>query len=265
MTALLLDLDGVIYNGNVPIQGASETMAWFRKEKIPHLFVSNTTSRSRTVLVEKLSKMEIPLDESQILTPLVVAAKWLRENTAGSIALFAPEAAYSEFDGLDMLPDDAEKGASAVVVGDLGEEWDFNTLNRAFRLLMSEPRPHLLALGMTRYWKAPDGLRLDTAPFIAALETASEAKAIIFGKPSPVFFQTALDRLGERASDTLMIGDDIRSDIHGAQQFGISGILVRTGKFNKDDLDHDIEPAFLMDSIADLPCWWRKNGVGNGL
>ena len=88
-------------------------------------------------------------------------------------------------------------------------------------------------------------LLLLTAPFIAALEIASGTKAIIFGKPSSAFFQTALDLLEQNAIDTLMIGDDIRSDIRGAQQLGIKGVLVHTGKFSTGDLNHDIKPAFL--------------------
>jgi ribonucleotide monophosphatase NagD (HAD superfamily) len=65
----------------------------------------------------------------------------------------------------------------------LGEGWDFATLNRAFRLLMAEPHPRLIALGMTRYWRAADGLRLDTAPFVVALQHATGIAPVVLGKP----------------------------------------------------------------------------------
>lgn len=67
---------------------------------------------------------------------------------------------------------------------DLGEGWDYPTLNHPFRLLMSHLQPRLIGLGMTRYWKAPDGLRVDVAPFVAALEHAAGVQPVVPGKPS---------------------------------------------------------------------------------
>ena len=76
MTALLFDMDGVIYNSETLIQGAPETLAWVRERRIPHMFVTNTTSRGRGVLVEKLAKFGIPATENDILTPCVAARSW---------------------------------------------------------------------------------------------------------------------------------------------------------------------------------------------
>jgi HAD superfamily hydrolase (TIGR01458 family) len=128
---------------------------------------------------------------------------------------------------------------------------------------MAEPRPHLIALGMTRYWRAPDGLRLDTAPFVAALRHATGIEPVVLGKPAGPFFATALARIGVRAQETLMVGDDIRGDVGGARACGIRGVLVRTGKFRESDLRGDIEPDGVLDSIAGLPEWWREK-AGNG-
>ena len=75
---------------------------------------------------------------------------------------------------MHLLNEQAERGAAAVVLGDLGEDWTFATLNRAFRLLITEPKPALVALGMTRYWQTPGGLQLDVAPFVVALEHAAD-------------------------------------------------------------------------------------------
>jgi len=166
------------------------------------------------------------------------------------------EATREEFQGVEQLPQDADSGAGAVVVGDLGEQWDFPTLNRAFRLLMAEPRPRLIALGMTRYWKVAGGLQLDAGPFVAALQYASGAEPLVLGKPAPEFFHTALQRLQSRAEDSLMIGDDIRGDIDGAQRAGLKAMLVRTGKFRPEDLQGAIRPDAVAASIADLPGWW---------
>jgi HAD superfamily hydrolase (TIGR01458 family) len=122
---------------------------------------------------------------------------------------------------------------------------------------MREPKPQLIALGMTRYWRAADGLRLDVAPFIKALEHAADCEARVLGKPSPDFFAIALGMIGCAAIDTLMIGDDLVGDVLGAQEAGMQGILTRTGKFRPQDLEVGIMPDAMLDSIAELPALWR--------
>jgi phospholysine phosphohistidine inorganic pyrophosphate phosphatase len=254
--AILFDMDGVLYNSEEPIPGAAETLARLRQRQIPYLFVTNTTSRGRDALTEKLARFGIPASSSEIMTPCEAAADWLRSRSDGTVALFLSPAARTAFDGLERLPDDAESGARYVVIGDLGSAWDFRTLNRAFRLLHANPEATLLALGMTRYWKAPDGISMDVAPFVAALENASRRKALIFGKPAPAFFHAAAERLGVPSGEILMVGDDIESDIAGAQAAGMQAALVRTGKFRTLDLEGSVKPDAVLDSVAELLDLW---------
>jgi HAD superfamily hydrolase (TIGR01458 family) len=203
--------------------------------------------------------MGLAISESQILTPPVIARRWLSENVEGPVALFvAPETA-AEFAGTKLVEPGTYEPVGAVVIGDYGDRWDFAELNRAFRLLMTEPQPALVALGMTRYWNAPDGLRLDTAPFVVALRHATGVEPVILGKPAARFFEAALSQLGTAADEAFMIGDDIRTDIDAAQSLGIRGILVTTGKFRAQDLDLQIGPHATLDSVAALPEWWRAN------
>jgi HAD superfamily hydrolase (TIGR01458 family) len=254
--AVLFDLDGVIYNGEQAIAKAAEAVAWVREQNIPHLFVTNTTSRPRRALVEKLARFGVTASEAQIFNPLVAAARWLRSQPEGRVALFVPEQARAEFEGLPQVPEHAEQGAAYVVIGDLGEAWNFRTLNRAFRLLHHNPNATLVALGMTRYWKAPEGISLDVAPFVVALEHATGRKAVVLGKPAAPFFLGAVDQLGLAAENVLMIGDDIRADVGGAQAAGLKGALVKTGKFRPTDLEGEIRPDVVFESVADLPQWW---------
>src|SRR5215475_4180782 len=98
-------MDGVLYNSSTLILGAVATIVWVRAQGIPHLFVTNTTSRARAQLVEKLAAFGIEAEVSQILTPAVAAADWLRSNSATGVALFVREKARVEFAGLPLLPD----------------------------------------------------------------------------------------------------------------------------------------------------------------
>ena len=258
MRAILFDMDGVLYNSEEPIPGAVETLAWLRERQVPHLFVTNTTSRGRDALTDKLARFGIPPSPEEIMSPCEAAADWLRSQEGGSVALFLRPAARAAFDGLECLADDAESGARYVVIGDLGSAWDFRTLNRAFRLLHANPDATLIALGMTRYWRAPDGISMDVAPFVAALENASGRNALVFGKPAPAFFHAAAARLGVPSGEILMVGDDIESDIAGAQSAGMQAALVKTGKFRTRDLHGPIKPYAVLDSVAELPDFWER-------
>ena len=259
---ILFDMDGVLYDADRAIAGAAETALWVQSEGIPRLFVTNTTSRSRADLVQKLATFGIAAVEDDILTPIVAAADWLRSTAKGGVAAFVRPAARSEFADLPLLDENAEHGAAYVVIGDLGDLWDYRTLNRAFRLLHRDPEVKLIALGMTRYWMAADGIALDVAPFVVALAHASGRKPLVFGKPSAAFFRAAADRLHMLPEHLLMIGDDIEADIGGAQAAGFKGALVKTGKFRATDLDRDVRPEILLDSVADLPRWWAAGRWG---
>jgi phospholysine phosphohistidine inorganic pyrophosphate phosphatase len=253
--AILFDLDGVLYQDDAAIAGAKEVVVWVREQRIPHMFLTNTTSRPRMAIVAKLAKMGIVVDEEEVLTPPVAAARWLKTSGLQRLGLFVTAATACEFDEFELLQ--PGKVAEAVVVGDLGEAWDFATLNRAFRLLMDEHAPPLVALGLTRYWQAEGGLRLDVGPFVKALEYAVGREAVVMGKPAPHYFRVALSLLGVTPEESVMIGDDIRGDIEGAQRLGMHALLVRTGKFRPADLALGIQPEGVLDSIAELPHWWQ--------
>mgnify|MGYP003343718962 CR=1 FL=1 len=258
MRAILFDMDGVLYNSETPIAGAAETLAWLRAQGIPHLFGTNTSARTRKQLAEKLNRFGMAATEEDVLTPALAAAGWLREHAKGPVALFVKESTWSEFSGLTILPSDAETGARHVVIGDLDEGWTFRTLNRAFRLLHSNPEAELIALGMTRYWLAESGMQLDVAPFVTALQHATGRIPMVFGKPEAPVCRAAATRLGIACEDVLMVGDDIEADIAGAQRAGLKGALVRTGKFRPSDLERGVTPDAILDSVAAIPAWWSQ-------
>jgi HAD superfamily hydrolase (TIGR01458 family) len=256
---VLLDLDGVLYVGDKPVPGSAGVVDWLSREGVPYRYLTNTTSRPRRAVVDNLTGMGINATEDQVLTPAVAAVAWMRQHDIANPALFVPRATATEFAELEPLPEGAGDGAGAVVVGDLGPGWDFATLNRAFRLLSSETEPPLIALGLTRYWRADDGLRLDAGPFVRALEYAVGRTAVVLGKPDPAFYDTAVKALALGPGQVVMVGDDVRTDVQGAQRAGLAGVLVRTGKFSPADLTGDISPDAVIDSIADLPRWWGES------
>jgi HAD superfamily hydrolase (TIGR01458 family) len=141
---------------------------------------------------------------------------------------------------------------TAVIVGDLGEAWTYGLLQEAFDYLMSGGA--LIALSRDRYWLRDGRLALDAGPFVAALEYATGRVATVAGKPSPAFFAAALRSLGVTdPTRVAMVGDDLWSDVEGAQRAGLRGWLVRTGKFREETLrTSGITPHRILDSVAEL-------------
>jgi phospholysine phosphohistidine inorganic pyrophosphate phosphatase len=255
-TAVLFDLDGVFFVGDQPIAGGAQTCAWLAERDVPMHFVTNTTSHPRSFLAAKLTRMGIAATEQQILTPVVAARELIEQAKAEPLVAFLPAGSLGDLGSLRIVAPGHDGDVAAVVVGDLGESWDFRLMNQAFRHLMTQPAPLFVALGMSRFWADHDGLMLDVGPFVRALEFATDRRALVCGKPSPAFFEAAARHVGRPLNQIAMVGDDIRSDVEGAQLAGLSGVLVRTGKYSDADLERGVTPDAVLDSVADLPAWW---------
>ena len=116
----------------------------------------------------------------------------------------------------------------------------------------SEPL-HLYTLGKGKFYREDENLQLHVGSFAAALEFASERKALVCGKPDQSFFRAGLKLLGLEASQVVMVGDDIVSDVGGAQAVGIRGVQVRTGKFRASDENHPtVKPCLIVDDLKSL-------------
>lgn len=258
MKSILFDLDGVFYQGNQVIEKSPEVIRWVKKQSIPYLFVTNTSSKPRSELLIKLGGFGIETDIEHIFTPAIACLTWLqKQSIRHNVALYLPEATKSEFSSINNCQDSQQR-PEAIIIGDLGFEWNYELMNQIFRQLMERPETPFIALGMTRYWQAEDGLRLDIAPFVKAFEYASGVPALVMGKPDKKFFTLALNVLSASAKDTVMIGDDIQSDIGGAQKAGLQAWLVKTGKFRENDLESGIEPDQILNSIAELQKYWNQ-------
>lgn len=246
----LIDLDGVLYVGDNAIKGARESIELLMDRNYLFRFVSNTTRKCRRTIAAQLSSMGFVIPVEYIFTPPLAAVALMKKTGKNQCYILTTEDVHLDFEqecscGTDALID-------FVIIGDAGNELSYETLNTAFRHVMNGA--DLIALEKDRYWMAPDGLSLSAGPFVQALEFASGKKATIVGKPSRTFFELALTDMGLHADQVAMIGDDILTDIAGARTMGMHGILVRTGKCRKDDLENAaIKPEYTIDSIAQLP------------
>lgn len=247
--ALLIDLDGVLYVEDEPIDGAVDAVRRLRDGSMPLRFVTNTTARSRDQTFDKLARLGIEVVDEELVTPAALAVGHCRDRGHRRVALVMNDEVKRDFAGLEAV---ASGHVDAVIVGDLGPAFGYDVLNQAFRQVMDGAE--LIALQKNRYWMRSDGLSLDVGPFVAAIEFATGAAAYVVGKPARGFFTQVLAGLGVGAQAAAMVGDDIESDIGGARDAGLAAILVRTGKYRDDQVrESGIEPTRVVDSIADVP------------
>jgi HAD superfamily hydrolase (TIGR01458 family) len=245
---LLIDLDGVLYVEDEVVAGAHDAVERLRQGGLTLRFVTNTTSRSRPATLEKLRRLGFTLDDEELVTPAALAVRHCIEQGHRRVSLLMNDEVKGDF--ADLQEDDDHP--DAVIVGDLGEDFAYPVLNRAFRHVMDGAE--LIALQRNRFWLRADGLSLDVGPFVAALEYATSREAYVVGKPAPGFFDEVLREAGAAAGDSAMVGDDIETDVGGALGAGLAGILVRTGKYRPDAAAASgIEPTATVDSIADVP------------
>jgi phospholysine phosphohistidine inorganic pyrophosphate phosphatase len=249
---ILLDIDGVLYVGDEPIDGAHEALAELRELSPGLRLVTNTTSRSRRQVCEHLGELgfEIPVEE--VLTPAAMALSHCDERGYQSVELIVSDGLREDlarFDG-----DGGGKKVEAVILGDVGKRFDSELLNHAFRLIMDGAE--LVALQHNRYWRRADGLALDVGAYASALEYATRREAVVVGKPAEAFFQAAIVDMG--LDNAVMVGDDVEADVGGAMSAGLPGILVRTGKYRQDALPPEVTPTAIADSIADVPALLQR-------
>ncbi|MDH3251831.1 MAG: TIGR01458 family HAD-type hydrolase [Ignavibacteria bacterium] len=245
--AFLIDLDGVVYVQERLVPGALDTLRLLRDRQIPHRFVTNTTSISRRMLLERLrtAGLEIPLDH--LFTAPLAAARHLKATGSARCFFYTRPEILEDFDGLEQVTEHP----THVVIGDVGERFSYANMNAVFRMIKGGAE--IIAFQKNRYWLTREGLVLDAGAFISALEFATEKSALVFGKPSASFFHEACKSLGAAPAEVVMIGDDLTVDIGGAQTAGLQTVFVRTGKDGDKALGPEgIQPTVELPSIASL-------------
>ncbi|KAM5142176.1 phospholysine phosphohistidine inorganic pyrophosphate phosphatase [Mantella aurantiaca] len=244
--AVLLDVSGVLYDsggpeGGTAILGSVQAVCRIRQAGLKLRFCTNESQATRSQFVQKLQRFGFSISEEEVTAP-GPAAKRLMQERGLRPHLLVHDDLLPEFDSID------KSDPSCVVIGDAAENFSYQKVNGAFNVLISLEKPVLISLGKGRYYKETDGLKLDVGAYMKALEYAGDVTAEVVGKPSKNFFMSALDEMGVKPEEAIMIGDDVVNDIGGAQSCGIRAVLVRTGKYRPSDETH---PQVTADGYVD--------------
>ena len=240
-----------------PIPGAADAVQRLRANGHRLRFVTNTTIRSRSQLAELLRAHGMEVDDDEVQTAASAAVRILQGKRVLALTMHA---LVHDLEGLELVGEEAD----AVLIGGADETpetslvFSYMNLARAFAEL--ELGADLYCLHRNRWWQTKHGPLLDSGAFVAGLEYAAQVEATVLGKPSRSYFETALAALDADPAMTWMVGDDLESDIAGAQGMGMSTVLVRTGKFRPDAVERSrVQPDGIVSSLAHLPDWLEEH------
>eukprot|EP01135_Chromosphaera_perkinsii_P003051 Nk52_evm33s233 gene=Nk52_evmTU33s233 len=252
---------------NYTINTTGTTLRPFKHARMR--FVTNTTKQCRRSIVKKLKRVGLEIHCQQISSSLSTAAEWMRSQNLTRPFMLLTEDAKEEFDFAKKERKEKEEEEEneeedlydSVLIGLAPEMFVYPVLDRAFSILQKGNKP-LIAVHKGRFQAQADGkTHLGPGCFIAGLEFSTGRTAKVIGKPSVDFFRQS-SRINvqqdEEGGGTLtipdgkenhldyecrgiMIGDDVRDDVHGAIRAGLEGILVRTGKYRCSDEKEKVE------------------------
>ncbi|MEZ0340269.1 HAD-IIA family hydrolase [Mycobacterium sp. pV006] len=261
---VLFDIDGVLVTSWKPIPGAAETLQSLARQQIACAYLTNTTTRTRVQIADLLTEAGMAVAPDEVITAAVLTAEFVRTRYPGARCFLVNSGQIAEdMPGIDLVSSEEFSGPHApptpdvVLLGGAGPEFGHLTLSWVYDW-MAQGVP-VVAMHRSTAWNTADGLRIDTGMYLIGMEETCGRKATAVGKPAPAGFLAAAGRLGVDPEEMYMVGDDLNNDVLAAQVVGMTGVLVRTGKFRQDTLDRwaadefAMQPNHVIDSVADLP------------
>jgi len=252
LEAFLIDMDGVLYRGDTPVPGMQEFLKQLERNHVPHLFVTNNSSRTPEQYAEKLAEMGAPASPDRILTSALVTASFLaRQATDGDRVLMIGHEGLEQALTRAGLRLTSEYEEATFVVAGIDRNLNWEKLARATLAIRRGAR--FLGTNGDRTFPTERGLEPGAGAVLALLEAASGVKPRIFGKPEPAMFDDALQRLETPAERTAMIGDRYETDILGASRAGLVTIAVTSGVYDQAFFQaQNPPPHAIFPSVAEI-------------
>ncbi|MFX1363984.1 MAG: HAD-IIA family hydrolase [Promethearchaeota archaeon] len=247
---LLIDIDGTLYFKGSPIPSAINTVSKLKNADIKLLFLTNTDSKTPKTVLKTLQQYGFNIKMEEIFTPIIALREFLSKYPEKKSYFVTTEEVLKEFEEFPKV-----KGSEIpefVVIGDFHDNWDVKRLNVAFQYILKGAK--LLGTQGNKYYLDKKGEPvIDTGSFVQMIANAANVLPKIFGKPSKEFFFQALNKIHLTPNEILVVGDDLESDIQGAINSDIKGVLVKTGKGKfYDSKTSKIKPFMVIDSFSSI-------------
>ncbi|KAF3976944.1 MAG: HAD-IIA family hydrolase [Methylococcales symbiont of Iophon sp. n. MRB-2018] len=260
--ALIIDMDGVLWQGNCPLPGLDDFFRCLRKQAIPFILATNNSSLTQTQYLTKLRSMGIAVSDDEILTSSMATAYYLNEQvipSETSLFIIGEEGLRLPFIergfnliNIDKLKDcDPKKVSPDYVVCGLDREITWEKM--AIATLYLRAGAKFIASNGDTSLPLEVGTVLGNGAILAALQASSDISAIVIGKPQAIMYQQAIKFLGVEKENTIAIGDRLDTDILGAVNTGIRSIMVLTGISTVEDFKEvEYRPTWIMDDLLTI-------------
>jgi len=262
---LIIDMDGVLWRGKRPVEGLVAFFAFLRREGIRFVLATNNASRSRADYVDQLARFGVTVDPEEVLPSCDATALYLQQIASPGARVFVVgEEALREAlraAGFEIVEDER---ADFVVVG-LDWGLTYGKLARAARAIWNGAR--FIGTNPDPVWPGEDGLYPGNGATLAFLERATGVTPLVVGKPEPLMFRIAMQRMGASPETTAVIGDQIPTDIVGGKRAGLTTILVLSGATTRERLaESPVQPDLVFADIRELTSAWAaiREGTGPG-
>ena len=243
---LIFDIDGVLTFQGRTYPNAIEVVDTLRAKSMVLRFLTNSTLKSRASCTEKLRQSGFQILEDEVITASYATAVYLRSQNPVSCWVMVDREGIQEFNEFIQDTDNPEY----IVIGDNRSQFDFDHLNKALRHLVKGAK--LIAMQSELIDTSMGDMELNVGSWVGMLERAAGVRAVSIGKPNPFVFEMALHSMHLDKNDVIMVGDRITTDIHGANQFGLRSVLIKTGEFDEGDLTNGVEPTYVFETIDEL-------------
>lgn len=242
----IIDLDGTVYSGALPIDGADIFVNYLNKSLTPYVFLTNCPSRTRSEISKYVEKMGIFVAEEKIVTSGMLAAMYLKDIGYKRLFVLGGDALKQEISNCEMAVCDGNP--DAVLIG-WDKELTYNKLQKAFSLILDgkpfySTNPDVIIPGTT----CP---QLHTGSFTALLEKASGKKAFVLGKPSMLIWKYVLETLGQECSPCV-VGDTLEYDVQFAANNNAEAVLTLTGLTTREMIGRLESRVRVVDNLSQL-------------
>ena len=255
--ALISDMDGVLWRGDNKLPAMEEFFVFLREQNIPFVLATNNSGRHTDNYIQKLAKMGVPnIRPQELVTSATATVDYLKQRYPDGARLFVigNEGLFQTLQEADFVI--ADSNVDAVVAG---LDFDFTYAKaRQATLLIRNEGASFIGTNPDTTFPSPVGLVPGAGSVIGMLQLTTDVDPVIIGKPKRAMFEVALERLGTRPEETLMLGDRLNTDIEGAYNTGLKTALILTGVNKRDDIDR-IQPDYIIDDLPALMTLWRNS------
>jgi 4-nitrophenyl phosphatase len=252
---LIIDMDGVLYRGSEAIPGTAEFLAFLRERGIGFVLATNNSTRTQQQYVEKLAEMGVIVREEEVLTSAMATASYLASIAPTGTRVFVVGqdgliAALHE-GGFELVDDNAE-----FVVAGMDFAFHYDRLAEA--TLQIRAGAQFIGTNPDRTFPSERGIMPGAGSLLAFLETATDVKPAVIGKPGTAMLEQAMAQMGAEAANTGMLGDRLETDILAGQRAGLLTLLVLSGVTDRGMLTNvEIQPDLVFRDVADLHAVWQ--------